>query len=123
MDRKSYLFIAAAGLALTFSTMSVKAQTAVTTDETMLPAVIEPAPVVENVPARQAEVPLPPSRPSAVPVRRQASAARPRQQVAVRPVPAQTRPIVVAERPSPERVALSAKPKSPLFWMTVGVGF
>ena len=77
-----------------------------------------PMETVEIVEHRQpvvvAQAPLPRPRPVRV------EAARPRTQA----VRAAARPVEDGPRPVPvQRVALAAKPKSPLFWMSVGAGF
>ena len=86
---------------------------------TQAPASTEPAFVVPLIeygqPVPVAQAPLPQPRPVRI--------AAPRQDrpVVRRPVVAQV--AEPAPRQESQRVALAAKPRSPLFWMTVGVGF
>jgi hypothetical protein len=86
---------------------------------TDLAAVEAPIQVVELVeyaqPMPVAAAPLPQPRPV------RAAAPRPRPQAAS--APAQTRAPEAVARPPLQRVALETKPRSPLFWMSVGTGF
>jgi hypothetical protein len=122
MNRKVLPFALLAALPVCLASFGAASQELIPVDEAIQqPALVgEPTPVqvVEIAPARAVTgVPLPPQRSARLTAQRRATVAQARPRVVNRPVAA------VQEQPTPQRLALQSKPKSPLFWMTVGVGF
>lgn len=112
----------ASALALSALVTAASADPRVSRDETIsqAPSATEPTTVVQlfeySQPVPVAQAPLPQPRPVRV-----ATPTRSEPPVVRRVVVA--RVVEPAQRPAPQRIALDTKPKSPLFWMTVGVGF
>ncbi len=124
MNRKVLPLALLAALPFCVASFGAASQELIPVDEAIQqPALFaEPAPVqvVEIAPARAVTgVPLPPQRSARLTAQRRAAVAQARPRVANRPV----RVAAVQEQPAQQRLALQSKPKSPLFWMTVGVGF
>jgi hypothetical protein len=129
MNRKTTAIALFAAFPLCFAAFGSNAQELIPLQDAPVvaaPAQEDAAPiqVVENTPARPVTgVQLPPQRPNRVASVRRAADVKARQRAAA----SRAAPVRVAqvqsESLSGQRVAAQAKPKSPLFWMTVGVGF